>query len=451
MKTKNKFLEKTLNRIAQKTKLKRFSKQFSTGKTKNFPLFLPLLFFCSSCLVNLSGQDIPIYLPSIGGGPSISNSDYFYVDLNTEAYDDENRPLYEINTTEEYNSAEERDSRSNCEIEYEPVDDDEEPLSSRTIICIMDIPEWEFVTNSLNLVVNVPGGMCKNVRITLPWHFNHELLAGPVSKECEPPGEDSGQGYCDSRPGSYAACDDNRCLEEEDDLCPGRGRTNNVGGVQCCSEGRKLDGGTWEPDEECFGGPAVISNEFDEFPPRRTVTLPENGLRQTITLPDLVSINNAQGISIGEFPPAYQTTSFPFANYLKILDKPAEDIADVDMSDLPNFLKRSDFYNYTPQPFFEFQCYGQAGEILHEILLMIREWNTMEEFLNFYDSGGDDESDPDVEGEEGDECPYEERETGGYGKCNDLLDLDDCSAGAVGAWCYGGYPRMNYSESSTEE
>ena len=472
MKVKNKFLTKTFKHSAQqiiKSLLtvkgmrpfwqKGFfgfgSSLFMLKGIKSvWPLLMMSLLFNPSCVVNLDGQDIPLTLPSIGGGPSSSNSEYFYVDLNTAAYNDESRPLYEISTTEEFNNSEDRDSRSNCEIEYIPVDDDEDPESSATLVCIMDIPEWEFITNNLNMVVNIPGGMCKDVSISLPWHFNFPIQPGPYSRECDfENGEESIKRYCNvginannelnnCPPATPYPPSGVTCREEEENLCTS---LLDEGGTRCCARGGKTDGSRWEPDANCFGGPATIANGY-EFPAGQITSLPEDGLRQSIVLPNLTSINGAVGASPpNEFPPIYQTTSFPFANYLEILDVPGDEIEDISEGNLPDFLQRT-HYQYAPRAFFEFKCLGRAGETLHEILLMIREWNTMEEFLNFYEAGGDDESDPNVEGNEGDDCPYEERQTGGYGKCNDLLDLEDCTITRnQGPWCIGEYPGMNYS------
>ena len=60
---------------------------------------------------------------------------------------------------------------------------------------------------------------------------------------------------------------------------------------------------------------------------------------------------------------------------------------------------------------------------------MIREWNTEEEFLDFYEDGGNEDADPNIEGEEGEdgECQYEigNRIGDNPAQCNDLLDFKD--------------------------
>ena len=105
---------------------------------------------------------------------------------------------------------------------------------------------------------------------------------------------------------------------------------------------------------------------------------------------------------------------------------PSKDLDTVNRNNLPDFLLRSPHYEYTPRLFFEFACLDSAKESIHEIYLMIREWNTFEEFEAFYESAGADEGDPDVEGIEGKDCKYEYRGGGsGGGLCNDWKDLDD--------------------------
>ena len=69
-----------------------------------------------------------------------------------------------------------------------------------------------------------------------------------------------------------------------------------------------------------------------------------------------------------------------------------------------------------------------AHEVMHRIHLIIREWNSQEEFLNFRESEGS-RGDPDVGGVEGSDCDYySQNETGNtiqFGDCNDAFDADD--------------------------
>lgn len=76
-------------------------------------------------------------------------------------------------------------------------------------------------------------------------------------------------------------------------------------------------------------------------------------------------------------------------------------------------------------PYFTLECLDSNHESLHRVHLIIREWNTKEEFLSFQDSDGRS-GDPDLEGEEGGDCQYYEAdEKLGSTKCNDFSDIDD--------------------------
>ena len=129
-----------------------------------------------------------------------SDADLFYVDIDVESYETGNNlaPYYEISTTEEFGDSVLRESPSNCEIEHFPPEDGEEgPVgdSSQTKICIIDVPEYDFLVNDLHIVYNFPPGMCVYASHALPWHFNHETAIGPIVTECESGGEGGGNGF----------------------------------------------------------------------------------------------------------------------------------------------------------------------------------------------------------------------------------------------------------------
>ena len=75
-------------------------------------------------------------------------------------------------------------------------------------------------------------------------------------------------------------------------------------------------------------------------------------------------------------------------------------------------------------PYFTLECQDSNFEALHRVHLIIREWNTLEEFLSFQDSDGRS-GDPDLEGTEGADCDYYEPDEFNNNNCNDLHDLDD--------------------------
>ena len=392
-----------------------------------------LLLTSSACYLNFRGVNTRFNLSSVGDDFSPSDSEYFYIDLDVESYEsnDEIVPFYEISTTEDYGDSEIRSSPSNCEIEHLPPEEGGEQQSSKPLMCILDVPEGAFTLKDLRLVYNFPEGMCTSITRALPWHFNFPIKRGPVVIECPVSigsGEDASEEnlFCNAdydRQTGQKACPSSAseitCYKEEQDLCASLPET-----PKCCSGGETSDGEEWKPKKECFGGPALHAGIGE--PPkafiRQNIKMPEGGLRQTISLTYLLGINTAP-------------QNVPHANYLQALDISPDDLDTLNRNDLPDFLQASPYYKpskkfSTPRLFFEFSCLESAEETLHQIFLMIREWNTLEEFFKFYEDGGNDEADPDVEGIEGKDC-HEGRISpeGEFSKlCNDWKDLEDFSS-----------------------
>ena len=388
--------------------------------------FVIFLLFLSSCYFgnSFSRNNTSLFnLPSVGDDFAPSDSEYLYIDLDQELYESSQQiiPFYDISTTEEYGDAQNRESPSNCEIFFqENADEDDITKSySETLICILDILEFDIVVKNIHINFNFPDGMCDHVRTGLPWHFNYEILPGPVVDErlC---GDDAEDG-CETL--YFDQNDPNNRASEEEDLCRGD--------PKCCSGGSKVDGEEWEPELECFGGPALIA-EGESVPTEedfyKTVIQesPEGGIKQSFTLPNLISINGTHAHSVTH------------SNYLRSLDRSFEDLQGLSRNTFPIFLQPNPNYPYQPRIFFEFDCIDSAGEILHSIKLLLREWNTFEEFIDFYDSGGNDSADSDVTGTEGIDCDYEDRSvlSGEEELCNDSFDFDDFTT----------YPEVEYSE-----
>ena len=115
------------------------------------------------------------FTPSSGAIKNLADKYFFYLDFDKEYYPPDGAYIpatYEINTTEKYGDSLMRDSISNCEI------DREEP-NSRSLICILDILENEFLyiqdeTSEVHipLTLNVPKGMCDQLITTPAWHWN---------------------------------------------------------------------------------------------------------------------------------------------------------------------------------------------------------------------------------------------------------------------------------------
>ena len=440
-----------------------------------FILFFSSLFFLSSCLNFGGGLEFSYNLPSVGEGSLPSNSEYFYIDLDTKKYKSSGElvPYYEISTTTEYGDAEERDSLSNCEIYYDSAnaDENERTASEEPLLCILDLLEYDLKVKDTHITYNFPEGMCEYIEVSLPWHFNAEILPGPIvyedEREKNPPSpsdcKTNDEVECEKE---TFLCDRNRivvgnvvkyksqlekgekgkdyCISSEDkteeDLCPTSGSFKNKGdqSVRCCNRGKKLDDTEWQPDIRCFGGPALVAemegHERSRFGSNLTMTSPEGGLKGYIKLPGFISDGE---LDLANDKSGYTSVGSSVINYFEDLDRSADKLRDLSRNSLPDFLQKSAYYGARPKLFFEFSCLDSGGEILHKILMMIRDWNTYEEFREFYDDGGNDSADPNVEGFEGDDCKYEDLGTlkEEFEECNDVLDLDDIGNCKRYAWC----------------
>ena len=404
---------------------------------KSFALFLPLFVLALTGCYFEFGNSGGLFtnLASVGEDFTSSDSEFMYVDLDSARYETQNTkvPYYEVSTTEQFGDAAVRDSVSNCEIEYIPFDEDEDEenelhvrRASPFLICILDMMEWDLSVKDLHIVYNFPQGMCESVSVALPWHFNHPIIPGPNIIECNiGGGDDASKGYCNDTGSNECEGGELSCTEKEEDVCPGS--------PKCCVGGEKTDGAAWSLEEECFGGPGTVltTSGFADFTKKYITDLPEDGMKQSLSMKSILTINNnimLDNVSI----------SSPLANYMKALDQAPDDFS-FNSRNLPEFLRPSPHYPYVPRPFFEFICIDDTGEELHKIFLMIREWNTLEEFIKFHDAGGIDDADPDVEGYEGADCDYELLSSSdGDRPCNDLLDLDDiasCNKSLYSKWC----------------
>ena len=406
--------------------------QLFNRKISNLIGILPIKFFflfflaldLPACFFNPVGLSTAFNLRSIGAEFNIADSEYFYVDLDVDSYEsgDGLVPLYEISTTEDYGDSVTRASPSNCEIEHIPFEEGEERESSETIICILDVLEFDFMVKDLNIIYNFPEEMCDYMTVSLPWHFNYPIYDGPISIECPVSvgeGEDATEeslfcnaDYQDNLKSCPAGASETSCYKEEEDLCP-----SFPGGPKCCNGGETSEGESWKLDRKCFGGPGLVAPGYEDFIKEYVHEVTEGGLRGRISLTNVVESAGGVGFSV------------PFANYIEELDVRPRELDTLNRDGMPPFLQSSDYYRYPPRLFFEFKCHDSAKESPHEILLLIREWNTFEEFWDFYEEGGKDGPDPDVEGYEGTDCAYEKRVRGGVGSeqalCNDMLDLDD--------------------------
>ena len=440
--------------------------------------------FLTNCLVrsgNGFGSVGLAKLPSVSSDSDPDSDELFYMDLDKSYYSRKSLEiLYAISATDDPDSISgPEDDDSKCSIVYDPDDNE----STETKICVLDVMEYDLLIDSqdnvLKIAYNLPEGMCNKKITSVPWHFNRQVGLGPTSiYECTPPepaeGEDDAASEAPELPTLYCAstADFNdslvrsggrsavgyscggstnvhlgSCFEEKEQLCQ-HSYVKDGEQQYCCSGAYVLDGETFDWSENlkhCLGGPGRTSWEPESkygFPVPLIQSVKDRGDRGTFDTKLVLSVTSDT------------SRSTQVANYLEFLNEEPRRLKRRSMSRLPSFLKaqtdtitNSDGVDVnipsTPQPelFFSVDCVDEAGEVIHALKLMVREWNTHEEFIDFFD--GNDNADPDVTGVEGEDCDYEDRtlfsdDTSGV--CNDMLDFDDIDDSALS------YPHANYDE-----
>ena len=412
--------------------------------------------------------------PSVGSADYPPDQNFLYFDIDTAYYERQGLepPLYEISTTEAWGDSVERDSVSNCEILY-----NEGVPSSEDLICIVDMMEQELYladgeNEPISFVLNVPKEMCPQLRTIPSWHWNKKAGIGPkeiYKGECESPSSNSEDTdkkdfYClessDASPDQECRTVNPVCYidgadepkegklcgsyyhSEKENCCLGKYEVRDMG----CRKETPPNSGSYayidctEEDwggeaKQCMGGHGRTSwdaYDKDGFPVAEIENTFE-GTRKTIKIENIYSVLQRTGYSS------------PAANYFKPLDNAIEDLRDQQLPDflepikmptglseteIRDLLKEQPIYGISPKPYYDFVCMDFAGEIKHRISFMIREWNTAAEFMAFYESAGEaDSADPDIEGIEGEDCDYEDRQLfQGYDRgafCDDFDDLDD--------------------------
>ena len=249
--------------------------------------------------------------------------------------------------------------------------------------------------------------------------------------------------------------------------------TENSGLANCCfgtytlvscnsreeagdSTGGKCDNGVdneWGGQlNECIGGPLRVNNwestisreGLGDYPIPTIVPSWDRGLKEEFELNRHIIISpGVRHTSNMVIHPQY--SSIGIATYYDGI----EDLQwESDCSDCPDIFKSEPMPFTLRQldtndrllgyPYFTVECLDGNKDAIHRLHLIIREWNTLEEFYSFKESNGRS-GDSDISGREGDECQYFEPDEFGDNDCNDLLDLDDITT-------LRPYPFVNYDE-----
>ncbi len=425
-------------------------------------------------------------LPSVEGeSNNIPSKDFFYIKISeayyrgTHGFDLLDYEMYESTNGPGYD----------CKISVN------EESSTADMYCMFDVLEGDLFFHKLEFEYNAPPGMCDYVFFKTHWHYNQKSGYGPLEvykkKKLKPvrrycpvrqtsdlchgdckEGNDTnpnnsdcniedGEEYCLGR--SATSIDEETCEDTASELCKYNNTHSEDEGENCCIGEYNLydvEKSTTEPENEgiswggnlreCIGGLGRFAGgEGGHTPDGHPSILIENskaGLRKTYEIPaiidSLVTKRKVRKCKDGFHP---KKKSFVTANYWTGIE---------DGTDTPQFYKPDNtHYDYHPEvrpksgyPYITFACKDQAHEIKHRIHLIIREWNSQEEFRDFKESQGDS-GDPDVVGEAGGDCDYYEHEED-YDeenrKCNDMQDVDDWNA-TCGEIPDDYFPKVEYS------
>lgn len=372
-----------------------------------------LFFLISSCGSDSAKTPIETSNSStLNPTKGVTQEESFYVRL----YDDGKYPYY-MNQKNNYDKK--------CEITL--------GASSQNIECILDINELDLYFNGVKFQYNIPSSMCSYMSFTPYWYYNWEPGYGPsavsISKSLDVSGNllslscvIDGVTSCNGTEASFDATNDKlTCVYDHTDAsgpncCLGSYTktvvTTVAGGAPVTSYGKANWGGDIKG---CLGGQGKTNWSLytkSGYPASEilyTVGVGKNDVYE-VTAP--IQSSNAG-------------SNFGIANYFTS-GKHNHNGYSSGSSTYPYQIDPIDDRNGTTlrsgSPYYRWQCLDKDKEVIHQIIVSVREWNTYKEFLTYGTSKGTS-GDPDVVGVEGTGCDYNTQNT--TETCNDFTDWDD--------------------------
>ena len=370
-----------------------------------------LLWFLSSCNFSLNrSRQYSIVSPD--DIQDIPSDDFFYVNIKSAFYTGASETLDPLDFMI---YAMDDGPGTACKI---PVS---EESATEDLYCMFEISEGDLWYHEINLEYNVPPGMCSYLAFMPHWHYNQPTGYGPSTVyECDiqTGTSENGDPVTEKRyslaPPVSGSCNRISAFKKEvKHLCQyDRSSEENAGLTNCCIGtyrliGEQSNSGEWSKGiKNCIGGLARTNwDVFDKrgFPGVLIEQSGNKGLNKDYTLYPLVDKIEQDRLF-----------SLPTANFFKAIED------DKETEDFPAF-----YTSLNPkkgQPFITWACLDQNKEVKHAIKLIVREWNTQEEFIRFKESQGGS-GDPDITGSEGSECDYYENNILSFGQCDDLMDI----------------------------
>ncbi|MEM7499419.1 MAG: hypothetical protein AAF371_15685 [Pseudomonadota bacterium] len=352
------------------------------------------------------------------------------------------------------------------------VDSNGNPTTKTSMDCFVDVNEGDLYIYELQIQYNAPPNLCTHVFVTPAWHWNYSAGIGPteVNVAVDSTGSAPFVTSCTARDSSgvLGACSAHPELTDVGNTAGPSCIYNNHGpdgGTSCCY-GRydltvttEVEPGDFQVAESevswgqtsgtaCIGGAGRTSWETTStngFPQTLILAVPENddgsnvGLNDAITLTSNGSSSRSYFSTYASF---YETTATPHSHdgYVSATTSSLPySVNPVDDLDGNLFVTTTLNTNTTlPQgePYFTFSCRDEGFEVIHEIRVHVREWNTLADFMLYETSAGLD-YDPDVgglTGVEGTACIPDSIFTGRL--CNDFWDFGDILDNIGGAYSW---------------
>jgi|GEM_PF-2069857 len=327
--------------------------------------------------------------------------------------------------------------------------------ASTDLVCYVDVPEGDLYFSGVDLVYNVPAGMCRYLARETYWYYNEELGQGPgsitmnytingdataiVAATCSVDGGATGpcNGFAEVEFDINGTSIEPKCVYDRTDS---KNKNCCLGDYTLTSVKTAIDSGggpstvtttvsnlSWESGgqqvKSCIGGAGRVN--WSSYTkgygyPTGVIEFAENGISETYKLESPnQKLNNGSNYSIANFYSANpKHTHGSFATALT--------------SDLPYFIEPITDRNGTGMvsgnDSYSFECLDEAFETKHRIRVYVRDWDTYADYLAYIASSGVT-SVPDSSGLEGVGCTE-----GLFGPCNDNSDLDNFIEGIGGTY-----------------
>jgi hypothetical protein len=306
--------------------------------------------------------------------------------------------------------------------------------------CLVDIPELDLYFGGITFQYNFPASMCAYSLIKPYWYYNFETGTGPSTASVTVTTVAGvvtgtacvidGVAGCTGLEASYSSLTQSFRCQYDHSLNPGYPNcclgnyqytnTQIVDGVPSSTSTPSAWGGD---AKTCIGGAGKSNWEHytkDGYPVGRLEYIEGKGANDKYEVTAPIKLAN-DGLIVS------------VANYYKPYDAASTNgnhrhtgYVDARSTDLPYMVDPVDDRSGSTlakyqrgQPSYLFQCLDRNREVINQIQVYVREWNTYEQFLLYGTSMGVS-GDPDTTGDEGVDCDYQT----GAGNCDDFTDLD---------------------------